>query len=155
MFCRVMLQGPLPASAAVRQFLPAQSPYQQQPLPAPAAPAAAAGQPLRPGNAAAAAATAQQQQDRGAAAGHAHRNLSPDRIWLVKMYGRVYLAHADTVGNRLELYRFYTDTIILQHVYELVSPKVQYLNIFEHPADVCYWRLHCLACISLVCQCKA
>jgi hypothetical protein len=52
------------------------------------------------------------------------------------MYGRVYLAHADTVGNRLELYRFYTDTIILQHVYELVSPKVQTLRISEHPAEI-------------------
>jgi hypothetical protein len=113
-----MLQGPLPASAAVRQFLPAQSPYQQQPLPTPAAASAAA---------AAAAAQQQQQHDRGGAAGHAHRNLSPDRIWLLKMYGRVYLAHADVVGNRLELYRFYTDTIILQHVYELVSPKVRHV----------------------------
>jgi hypothetical protein len=143
MCCRVMLQGPLPASAAVRQFLPAQSPYQQQPLPAPAAAAAAAaGQPSRPSNpAAAAAALPQQQQERGVAAGHhAHRNLSPDRIWLLKMYGRVYLAHADTVGNRLELYRFYTDTIILQHVYELVSPKVR--NIVEHPANICCWCLH-------------
>lgn len=114
----------------MRQFLPPTSPYQQQPLP-PAAPSPtpAAGAGLAAGTAAVA---AQQQQERSAAAGgsgHAHRNLSPECIWLLKMYGRVYLAHADAAASRLELYRFYTDTIILQHVYELVSPKVRATSI--------------------------
>lgn len=116
----------------MRQFLPPTSPYQQQPLP-PAAPSPtpAAGAGLAAGTAAVAA-QQQQQQERSAAAGgsgHAHRNLSPECIWLLKMYGRVYLAHADAAASRLELYRFYTDTIILQHVYELVSPKVRATSI--------------------------
>jgi hypothetical protein len=135
----------------MRQFLPAQSPYQQQPLPviASAPLPAAAAQPTRPG-ASAATAAAQQQQERGGAgegSGHAHRNLSPDRIWLLKMYGRVYLAHADTASNRLELYRFYTDTIILQHVYELVSPKVQsqcLMKAVDHGQCLCKAAVACV-----------
>ncbi|WIA12365.1 hypothetical protein OEZ85_012414 [Tetradesmus obliquus] len=144
------LQGPLPASAAMRQFLPPTSPYQQQPLP-PAAPSPtpAAGAGLAAGTVAVA---APQQQERSAAAGgsgHAHRNLSPECIWLLKMYGRVYLAHADAAASRLELYRFYTDTIILQHVYELVSPKVQ-LSVVDntllvHHLDTSVVMLHDVA----------
>jgi len=53
-----------------------------------------------------------------------HKHLNPDRLWLLKMYGRVYLAHVDAAACRLELYRFYTDTVILEHVVELFSPQV-------------------------------
>jgi hypothetical protein len=58
------------------------------------------------------------------AQGVPHKQLNPERLWLLKMYGRVYLAHADAAASRLELYRFYTDTIILEHVLDLFSPEV-------------------------------
>jgi hypothetical protein len=57
------------------------------------------------------------------------------------MYGRVYLAHADAAHNRLELYRFYTDTIILQHVYELVSPKVRPVMVLGVGFNVTSWTV--------------
>lgn len=53
-----------------------------------------------------------------------HKGLSPDRLWLLKMYGRVYLGHVDVLASRLELYRFYTDTIILEHVLDLFTTQV-------------------------------
>jgi hypothetical protein len=63
-----------------------------------------------------------------------HKQLNPERLWLLKMYGRVYLAHADGGASRLELYRFYTDTIILEHVLDLFSPEV---SVCLGPLRVC------------------
>ena len=40
--------------------------------------------------------------------------VSGGHIRLLKMYGRVYCAHLNTRAHKLELYRFYTDTVMLQ-----------------------------------------
>ncbi|KIY99368.1 hypothetical protein MNEG_8590, partial [Monoraphidium neglectum] len=59
-------------------------------------------------------------------------------VWLLRMYGRVYLAHVarrggggapdggggSGAGARLELYRFYSDTLLLERLYDLVNPQV-------------------------------
>ena len=126
----------LPASAAMRQFLPS-----TPAAAAAASPAAAAVPPAGGGILAAAAVGAaaaagveggtfvsgrglHQQGQQGL--GPPHKQLNPDQIFLLKMYGRVYLAHIDSSSSnsRLELYRFYTDTIILEHVLELFSTQV-------------------------------
>jgi hypothetical protein len=75
-----------------------------------------------------------------------HKELSPDSLWLLKMYGRVYLAHADAGTSRLELYRFYTDTIILEHVLELFSPEVCTVAVLER--DGCHH--HAGTCVDKV-----
>ena len=43
---------------------------------------------------------------------------------LIKAYGRVYCAYVNAAASRLELYRFFTDTISLQQQYELSSTEV-------------------------------
>ncbi|GIL90690.1 hypothetical protein Vretimale_15774 [Volvox reticuliferus] len=50
--------------------------------------------------------------------------VSADSLRLLKVYGRVYCAHINRRSLKLELYRFYTDTVVLQHTYELFSPHV-------------------------------
>ncbi|EFJ40813.1 hypothetical protein VOLCADRAFT_99285 [Volvox carteri f. nagariensis] len=50
--------------------------------------------------------------------------VTADSLRLLKVYGRVYCAHMNRRALRLELYRFYTDTVVLQHTYELFSPNV-------------------------------
>jgi hypothetical protein len=99
------LHGPLPAAAAVRQYIPT----------ADTAPVAAA--------AAAPAAMAGGLAGAGAGVGVVHHVLQRN-VWLLKLYQRVYLAHVSPLSQQLELYRFYTDTLILQHLYDLVMPRV-------------------------------
>ncbi|GIL46595.1 hypothetical protein Vafri_3562 [Volvox africanus] len=50
--------------------------------------------------------------------------VAADSLRLLKVYGRVYCAHINRRSLKLELYRFYTDTVVLQHTYELFSPHV-------------------------------
>ncbi|KAG2484707.1 hypothetical protein HYH03_016535 [Edaphochlamys debaryana] len=50
--------------------------------------------------------------------------VAADCLRLIKVYGRVYCAHINRRALKLELYRFYTDTVVLQHTYELFSPHV-------------------------------
>jgi hypothetical protein len=131
----LLLQGVLPPAAPMRQFLPAAVGVHSVMLPAQQAAAAVADDPHAAGShphhagIATAAGSGSGNSSGGAVSptsGYStHRGLSPDRLWLLKMYGRVYLAHADASCCRLELYRFYTDTIMLQHIYELCSPQVR------------------------------
>jgi hypothetical protein len=51
------------------------------------------------------------------------------RVRLLKLYGRVYTAHINTPYKQLELYRFYTDSVVLQHVYPLHSQQVDLLVV--------------------------
>ncbi|GLC43165.1 hypothetical protein PLESTB_000856200 [Pleodorina starrii] len=51
--------------------------------------------------------------------------VTADCLRLIKVYGRVYCAHINRRSLKLELYRFYTDTVVLQHTYELFSPHVE------------------------------
>jgi hypothetical protein len=50
---------------------------------------------------------------------------SPECFWLLRLYGRVYCAHLDREALKLELWRFYTDQVQLQHTYELYAADVQ------------------------------
>jgi hypothetical protein len=50
---------------------------------------------------------------------------SPDCFWLLRLYGRVYCAYLDREALKLELWRYYTDQVQLQHRYELYSADVQ------------------------------
>jgi hypothetical protein len=51
--------------------------------------------------------------------------LGADRFWLLRLYGRVYCAYLCRESLQLQLHRFYTDQVLLQHSYELFSPHVQ------------------------------
>lgn len=51
--------------------------------------------------------------------------VTQQQVKLVKLYGRVYLTYIDRENMRLELYRFYTDTVVLQHTYELFAPQAE------------------------------
>jgi hypothetical protein len=112
------LQGPLPATAPLRQFIPT---AEEAPV-AGAAGYRAAGDKGAPGGRRGVGAYAAAGPS-AAVAPMAH-HVAQRNVWLLKMYQRVYLAFASPISCRLELYRFYTDTIILQHIYDLVSPKV-------------------------------
>ncbi|MEW5318003.1 MAG: hypothetical protein WDW38_009257 [Sanguina aurantia] len=46
------------------------------------------------------------------------------QMHLLKMYGRVYCAFHNTASSKLELYRFFTDTVVLQHTYPLSSHAI-------------------------------
>ncbi|PNW79878.1 hypothetical protein CHLRE_08g370250v5 [Chlamydomonas reinhardtii] len=50
--------------------------------------------------------------------------VPPENLRLIKVYGRVYCVHINRRSLKLELYRFYTDTVVLQYTYELFSPHV-------------------------------
>ena len=114
------LQGPLPDTAPLRQFLPSADG-------APIAGAAGvhAGLRARDTGASGAARRGLAGHPGGGAAAPVVHHVAQRNVWLLKMYQRVYLAFASPISSRLELYRFYTDTIILQHMYDLVSPKVR------------------------------
>mmetsp|Transcript_36491 Transcript_36491/g.81224 ORF Transcript_36491/g.81224 Transcript_36491/m.81224 type:complete len:809 (-) Transcript_36491:999-3425(-) len=49
---------------------------------------------------------------------------SAERVRLLRLYGRVYCAFFNDSALKLELYRFYTDTVVLQHTYEMLSPAM-------------------------------
>jgi hypothetical protein len=162
------LHGPLPASAAAREFMVG------QPEPVAAAAAGAPGAPRPQWADAGAAAGAAASSGGGASAPSAgppsrsvstvYASLPPPGapapaagaagacgagagarrsagVWLLRMYGRVYLAHVAQRGGssmgapsgggggagpaQLELYRFYSDTILLERVYDLVDANVR------------------------------
>ncbi|GBF89904.1 hypothetical protein Rsub_02608 [Raphidocelis subcapitata] len=139
------LHGPLPAAAAAREFMVGQ-PDAPAPAPAPAAArqgavgmgsaapsgggaaSAPASPPATPGPL-----TPTPPAPRAAAAGGGDAAAAAARraaaVWLLRMYGRVYLAHAATRGPgvppQLELYRFYSDTLLLEKVYDLVDDEVE------------------------------
>eukprot|EP00798_Chlamydomonas_sp_ICE-L_P005340 gene5340-12935_t len=50
---------------------------------------------------------------------------------LLKMYGRVYCAYINKAQSRVELYRFFTDTVVLQHSYEIFSKTVE-LSVIDN-----------------------
>ena len=50
--------------------------------------------------------------------------ISQRHVKLIKAYGRVYCCHVNIPASRLDLYRFFTDTISLQHSFELCSTDV-------------------------------
>ncbi|KAA6415277.1 MAG: hypothetical protein FRX49_13639, partial [Trebouxia sp. A1-2] len=57
-------------------------------------------------------------------AGPSQRVSSKD-IKVLTMYGRIYCAHIDYRQQRLALYRFYKDAVILQHSYAIFSQHVE------------------------------
>lgn len=50
--------------------------------------------------------------------------ITANHVRLIKLYGRVYCAYINRELSRLELYRFFTDTVPLQHSYEVFSPFI-------------------------------
>ncbi|KAK9823149.1 hypothetical protein WJX72_000636 [[Myrmecia] bisecta] len=51
-------------------------------------------------------------------------HLDPDDIRLMTMYGRIYCSYIDRREQRLYLYRFYKDAVMLQHQYDLAGKQV-------------------------------
>ncbi|KAI8467181.1 MAG: hypothetical protein J3K34DRAFT_523928 [Monoraphidium minutum] len=159
------LHGPLPAAAAAaREFLGAPPPPAAAATAPPAArrgdapaapqqwadaPAAAAPPPsATAATAATAAAPGPSYYCGSCPASDAARRAAG--VWLLRMYGRVYLAHAARCapgpggpgggpgsGARLELYRFYSDTLLLERIYDLVDPQVD-LSVIDNALVVHY-----------------
>jgi len=95
----------------------------------PAAAGAAAGAAGAGGGAAAA-----QQGQAGGTIGMApgSTNGMAPGVWLLKMYGRVYCVALEATAGRLELYRIYTDTVVLQHVYSVVQQAALGLSVVDN-----------------------
>jgi hypothetical protein len=53
-------------------------------------------------------------------------------VRLLKMYGRVFCAHVSEAARRLDLYRIFTDTVVLQHSYELPSSRLLRLSVVDN-----------------------
>jgi len=135
------LHGPLPASAAAREFLvnqpdalagasvvlsprrPSQPPRTAASPGDPVTPAAPSAPPSRTASSAPSDPLGPAAAGTGAASAAGQRAAG---VWLLRMYGRVYLAHVARRGGgaQLELYRFYSDTLLLERIYDLVSPEV-------------------------------
>ncbi|GAB4823944.1 hypothetical protein N2152v2_010990 [Parachlorella kessleri] len=61
---------------------------------------------------------------RGRGRGGSKPSAGPDCVWVVTLYGRVYLCHLDKGARVLRLYRMYRDVIMLFHAYEVFSDAV-------------------------------